>query len=264
MLHRRIASSCVLIGIITATIFVDWVFGLLATMFIVVGLYEFFTILENKGIGMFKYFGIGMGIVIPLSITFHFEPTRGWELLFTILALLVLIVMQFTRRQNSGAIVDISTTIFAILYISWSISFLIKIRFLDNGFGLLSSVLLITKLGDIGAYIVGTGFGKTPLLPRISPKKSVEGAIGGLVFSVLGAFVSMPLVHFNYAHLLFLGVFLGILGQLGDLSESLLKRDCQVKDSSSVVPRMGGVLDLVDSLIFTGPVFYFYISTVIK
>jgi phosphatidate cytidylyltransferase len=180
-----------------------------------------------------------------------------------LLALLFLIIMQFRRRDNSGVIVDISTTVFGILYISWFLSFLIKIRFLPGGSGLLSLVLLATKLGDIGAYLIGIRFGKTPLMPRISPNKSVEGSIGGLLFSVLGAFVCKTFTEFSYSHLLFIGILLGILGQLGDLSESLMKRDCQVKDSGNILPGMGGILDQLDSLLFTAPVFYFYLSIIL-
>lgn len=264
MLVKRIISSSILIGIIVGTIFIDWLCGLLVAIFIIIGLYEFFTMLENKGISIYKYFGIGMGAVIPLSIVFRFEPTKSWELLFIVLALLFLILMQFARRQNSGVIVAISTTLFGILYVSWFFSFLIKIRYLAHGIGLLSTVLLITKSGDIGAYLIGVRFGKTPLIPHISPKKSVEGAIGGLIFSVLGALVSKSFLHFNYLHLIFMGIFLGILGQLGDLSESLIKRDCQIKDSGNIFPGMGGVLDLVDSLLFTAPAFYFYTSIILK
>ncbi len=205
-----------------------------------------------------------MGAVIPLSITLRFEMTRGWELLFMVLAFLFLILMQFKRRSNSGAIADISTTIFGIFYISWFLSFLIKIRYLPNGIGLLAALLLITKSGDIGAYLVGMRLGKTPLIPRISPKKSVEGAIGGLIFSVLAALVSKPLLNLAYLHLIVIGIGLNILAQLGDLSESLMKRDCEVKDSGSILPGMGGFLDLMDSLLFTAPSFYFYMNIVLK
>lgn len=159
---------------------------------------------------------------------------------------------------------DISTTIFGILYVSWFFSFLIKIRYLPGGIGLLSTVLLITKLGDIGAYLIGSRFGKIPLMPRISPKKSVEGAIGGLLFSIVGAVVSKVFLNFTYLHLMLMGISLGILGQLGDLSESLMKRDCQVKDSGDIFPGLGGVLDSIDSLLFVAPVFYFYIIVIIK
>ncbi len=264
MLIKRIISSIILIGIIVGTIFIDWLCGLLVIAFIVVGLYEFFTMLEKKGISIYKYFGIGMGTVIPISIVFRFEPTKSWELLFIVLALLFLILMQFRRRQNSGVIVAISTTLFGILYVSWFFSFLIKIRYLNNGIGLLSTVLLITKLGDIGAYLLGSRFGKTPLIPHISPNKSVEGAIGGLIFSVLGALISRPFLHFAYPHLIVMGIFLGVLSQLGDLSESLIKRDCQIKDSGVIFPGIGGVLDSIDSLLFTAPAFYFYMSIILK
>jgi len=220
--------------------------------------------LEKKGIKIYKYFGIGMGVVIPLSIMFRFEPTKSWELLFIVLALLFLILMQFKRRQNSGVIVDISTTLFGILYVSWFFSFLIKIRYLEGGLGLLALLLLITKLGDIGAFLVGSRFGKLPLLPRISPKKTIEGAVGGLAFSILGGLICKPFLHFGYGRLVLIAIGLGILGQLGDLSESLLKRDCQVKDSGAIFPGMGGILDEIDSLLFTAPVFYFYLSVIIK
>ncbi|MFH0762644.1 MAG: phosphatidate cytidylyltransferase [Candidatus Omnitrophota bacterium] len=264
MLLKRIISSLALIGIIIITILFKFIFNIAIVIFTVIGLYEFFTMLEKKGIGIYKYFGIGIGIIIPLSIMFGFETTKKWELLFIILALLFLIIMQFRRRETSGVIVAISTTLFGILYVSWFFSFLIKIRYLGNGAGLLASILLITKLGDIGAYLVGSRFGKTPLIPRISPKKSVEGAIGGLFFSVLGALVSAPFLHLAYAHLIIMGVALGVLGQLGDLSESLMKRDCQVKDAGRILPGLGGVLDSIDSLLFTAPAFYFYLSLILE
>lgn len=264
MLIKRIISSIMLLCILAITIYVDWLFGLLVTAFAIVGLYEFFTMLEKKGINIYKYFGIAIGAIIPLSITFRFELTKNWELLFIVLALIFLIIMQFRRRQNAGVIVDISTTIFGILYISWFLSFLIKIRYLAGGMGLIFTVIFITKLGDIGAYFIGSRFGKTPLIPRISPKKTVEGAIGGLVFSVLGAFISKPFLNVANLHLIFMGIALGVLAQLGDLSESLMKRDCQVKDSGHVLPGMGGVLDFIDSLLFVGPAFYFYMSIILK
>ena len=101
-------------------------------------------------------------------------------------------------------------------------------------------------------------------MPRISPKKSVEGAVGGLLFSILGALVSQPFLHLTYGHLAIIGVATGCLAQLGDLSESLMKRDCQVKDSGTILPGLGGFLDVMDSLLFTAPTFYFYMNIVLK
>ena len=264
MLVKRTLSAVALIALIIATMFVDWLFMLAVMFFIEAGLYEFFTMLEKKGIGIYKYFGMGIGAIIPLSIIFRFESTKSWELLFIVIALLSLILMQFGRRNSAGVIVDISTTLFGILYVSWFFSFLIKIRQLSGGVGLLAAILLITKLGDIGAFLIGSRFGKTPFIPRISPKKSLEGAIGGLIFSVLGALLSQPLIKLDYPQVILLGVCFGVLGQLGDLSESLMKRDCQVKDSGSIFPGMGGALDTMDSILFAAPVFYFYMSVVLK
>ena len=264
MLLKRIISSAVLIAIIFAVIFSKALCGLTVVLFIIAGLYEYFTMLEKKGISIYKYFGIGMGVIIPLSIMFQFEPTKNWELLFIVLALLFLILMQFKRRNNSGVIVDISTTLFGILYVSWFFSFVIKIRYMDGGLGFLAALLLITKLGDIGAYIVGRSFGRHLLIPRISPNKTIEGALGSLIFSLIGAMISRAFLDFGYLHLILIGAGLSILGQLGDLSESLLKRDCGVKDSGNLIPGMGGMLDEIDSLLFTAPVFYFYLSAIVK
>ncbi|MDP2905194.1 MAG: phosphatidate cytidylyltransferase [Candidatus Omnitrophota bacterium] len=262
MLGKRIISSALLISAIIAAIMLHWFFNLLAVAFIILGLLEFFALLENKGITAYKYFGTLIGVLIPISIVFRFETSRNWELAFILLALLSLIFMQFKRRTNAGVIVDISTTLFGIFYVSFFFSFLIKIRNLPLGAGLAASVILITKLGDIGAFLVGTRFGKTPLVPRISPKKSVEGSIGGLAFSALGALACGPFLNLGWLHLVLLGLGLGIMGQLGDLSESLIKRDCQVKDSGVIFPGLGGVLDSIDSLLFSTPAFYFYISTI--
>ncbi len=257
---RRFLTSSFLILFSALAITSKWCSGIVISILIIIGLYEFFSMLEKKGIEVYKYFGIVMGVIIPFSVLFRFELTKSWELFLVVLALLALILMQFRRRQSTGVIMAISATIFGLLYVAWFLSFLIKIRFMPDGRGLLITLLLITKLGDIGAYFVGSRFGKTALFPRISPHKSVEGSLGGLSFSILGAILSKFFLPYSYIHLAFLGIFLGILGQLGDLSESLMKRDCGVKDSGNIFPGMGGVLDLTDSFLFTAPVFYFYMN----
>lgn len=261
---KRLFSGLVLVAIIVGVIFVDWLCGLTVTGFIILGLYELYSMLEKKGIKVYKYFGVAMGGIIPLSIMIRFEPTKSWEFLFIVLALLFLVIMQFRRRQNAGVTIDIAMTLFGILYVAWFFSFLIKIRYLELGLTLLAALLLITKLGDIGAYFIGSRFGKIPLLPNISPKKTVEGAIGGLFFSVIGGLISNSFLNFSYLHIVLVGLGLGLLGQLGDLSESLIKRDCGVKDSGKLLPGMGGILDEIDSLLFTAPVFYFYINIILK
>jgi len=261
---KRTLTAIFIIVAVTLAIFSYWLSCLVITLLIALGLYEFFKMVENKGIKVYKYFGMFVGLAIPLSVSFRFELTRNWELFFIVAALVALILLQFSRRNNFGAIVDISTTIFGVLYISWFFSFLIKIRNLPGGLQLLATLLIVTKLGDIGAYLVGSKFGKTLLLPRISPKKTWEGAAGGLLFSIGGAFLSKAFLSFSYLYLALLGMLLGIIGQLGDLSESLFKRDCQVKDSGKIFNEMGGALDVMDSLLFSAPVFYLYMTVHLK
>jgi len=268
MLTKRIFTAFILITITAVAILDKWLFGIVATLLIIGGLYEFFKLIEKKGIYIYKYVGIAIGVIIPLSIVFKFELTKNWEFLFIVLALLSIFLLQFTRRENSQAVLGISTTAFGIIYISWLFSFIIKIRLLPYGAGLVAALILITKSADIGAYLVGSKWGRRSLIPRISPSKTIEGTIGGLLFGILAAMASRvflsDLFLFTYLRLIFIGAFFGLLGQLGDLSESLIKRDCQVKDSGNILPGLGGILDLIDSLLFTAPAFYFYMSTIFK
>jgi len=266
-LIKRFISSVILISIAVITIFFlpDWVFVLVSTLIIGLGLYEFFSLVQKKGIPIYKPFGIIVGICIPISIYFRFEPTEKWELAFMVALCLLLFLLQFMRRSSIDALSAVSITFFGILYISWFFSFIIKIRLitditLPEGSKLVGFLLLVSKLGDIGAYLIGSRFGRHFLIPRISPKKSIEGAMGGFIFSLIGSLISKTfLPSMSYFHLITLGILLGILAQIGDLSESLIKRDCSSKDSNTILPGLGGILDLIDSLLFTTPVFYFYI-----
>jgi phosphatidate cytidylyltransferase len=129
-------------------------------------------------------------------------------------------------------------------------------------------IVAVTKSGDIGALLIGTLIGRHPLMPQVSPNKSVEGTLGGLLCSALVAVMCAPLLpsvpYFTPGYLALLGCFFGGLGQLGDLFESLIKRDCNVKDSGSFVPGIGGILDVIDSLLFSIPAFYLYMSVVLN
>ena len=266
-LLRRLVTGGLLIALIVGVLFKGplWLFGLITVSFILLGLNEFFALVERKGIMIEHWIGLGVGLLIPLSLLMDFQPTKGWEVFLMTGAFLALFLLQLRREDSSQAIVGVSTAFFGIFYVSWCFSFIIKLRLLESpslpdGRWLVAFLLAVTKGGDIGAYTVGSLIGRHTLIPRISPSKTWEGTVGGLAFSVAAAaafqpvFPSVPL-----AHLLILALLLGILGQLGDLSESLIKRDCQVKDSGSILPGMGGILDVLDSLLFTAPVCYFYV-----
>jgi len=268
-LTKRIITSVLIVtlaGLITF-FFPNWAFSLLASVMIGIGLLEFFNLVERKGIFVYKYFGIIIGMCVPVIIYFQMggEGYFTLEPFFIVIACLFIFVLQFIRRDSSQALVSIAVTLFGLLYIAWFFSFFIKLKFLHNGALLVSFLILVTKMGDVGAYLIGNVIGRHNLIPRISPHKTVEGTMGGLIFSVMTAVACKSFLPvFPYGHLIVLGLLLGILAQVGDLAESLLKRDSGVKDSGSALSGFGGMLDLIDSLLFTTPIFYFYIVVLMK
>src|SRR3989338_5444183 len=130
MTKERFISSTAMILVTIFAIINQWIFITVLLGLTLAGLYEFFYLIKKKGIPIYSYTGIIIGIVIPIYIFDRFELTKNWELLFIVLALLMIFLMQFARKDNTNAIVGISTTLFGILYVSWFFSFLIKIRFL--------------------------------------------------------------------------------------------------------------------------------------
>ena len=277
MNFKRCLSSIVSIIITALAIVNEWLFVAMIAGLTLGGLYEFFYMIKKKGIPIYSYVGIFIGFLIPASIYTHFELTKNWELLFVVFGLLMLLLLQFGRQDNRNAILGISTTLFGVLYVSWFFSFLVKIRFLipnlDGtaslyGVKLLGFIVLVTKMGDIGALLVGSVWGKHPLLPNVSPNKSVEGCLGSFIFSTLAAVLGKSLMpeflNFPLIQVALMGAFFGGMGQLGDLSESLIKRDCNFKDSGKLLPGMGGVLDIIDSLLFSAPAFYLYMSSALS
>jgi phosphatidate cytidylyltransferase len=263
-LLRRIVTSTFLCALILGILFRggETLFSALVLVFTGVALYEFFTLLRHAKIPCFRLFGTAMGMIIPAVVYLEQGPTLSGEILFLIIGCFFLFILQFSRKdENEQALIGISLTLFGILYISWFLSFLIKMRFLPNGVFWIAYILTVTKMADIGAYSVGSLLGRHSLIPHVSPKKSVEGLIGGLALSALASAAFTPVlpVDWTVSHLLVLGVLIGVVGQIGDLSESLMKRFCHAKDSGGLLPGMGGVMDAVDSVLFTVPIFYFHL-----
>jgi phosphatidate cytidylyltransferase len=261
-MHKRFLTATALIIITVGGVLFYPVCGIISTLLIAVGLWEFFNLVETKGVRLFRIFGLLVGLFIPISIYFRFPVKEGWQLLFVVLGLFLLFLLELTKKERYQPIFSISATVFGILYISWCFSFIVRIRQLSDGMALMGFLLLVTKSSDIGAYFLGKRYGKVPLIKRVSPQKSFEGAIGGfllsLVVGTIFSFLVQDLLFFGEK--LFLAAVLALIAQLGDLFESLIKRDCNIKDSGTILPGMGGVLDVIDSLIFTAPTFYLYIT----
>ncbi len=267
MFIRRLFSSLVWVAFSYATIYLFplWGFRLVVALLISLGLYEFYSLSENKGFRVGKFFATGMGILIPLLA--YREPLTGEMLaaypFFTVLFFLIFFGYQFAKGENEGSLAGLSVAVAGVVYVSVLFSFLIPLRL--EGSHLVSYLLLVTKGGDIGAYLVGSSIGKYPIVPRVSPNKTVEGTMAGIVTSMLISIIASPLLNDffmlgtgvgQWIICAGFGLVLGIVGLCGDLAESLLKRDCKTKDTRKFIPGMGGILDVIDSLLFTTPLFY--------
>jgi phosphatidate cytidylyltransferase len=181
-------------------------------------------------------------------------------LTLTSLTLGFCLVALFRLKEIRQAAADVALVLMGFLYVPLLLSHLILIRMLPHGVSWLFLIMVIVMAGDSAAYYVGSSFGKTKLYPAVSPKKSVEGSLGGLAGSVIGALICRSLFfpELTVADCVATALLLGVLGQLGDLFESLIKRSCGVKDSGVIIPGHGGILDRMDSILFAGPAAYYY------
>ena len=243
-----------------------FVFYVLVAGGILIGQYELYRFYYPQD--HFMKILLGMMFGFFLSLSFHLEglfPALNLPiLLLTLISICAMLFPLFTTKEIKPALADSAVMLFGVVYISLLLSHLLPLRGLPDGELLILFVIGMTWLTDAGAYYVGGLLGRHPLASRISPKKTMEGALGGLVFGVLGSlgakFWFLPGLSVGDSAVL--GVLLGLVGQLGDLVESLWKRSAGVKDSSTLLRAHGGILDKVDSLIFTAPVFYYYLVLV--
>lgn len=242
-------------------------FILLNAGIISLALVEYYHLARHKGFQPLTAFGIGFTILymISLTVSLHYETLAGLPSLVLLFSMLILFLLFF--QHPSLALGNLAITLFGIGYLTIPLSCALRINYffpaglLEDGRLWLAYVIFTSKMTDVGAYFCGKILGKNKLAPSISPKKTIEGAIGGsaaaLFTSVLFVLLASNLATFQMTFLqsIWIGLTISVLAQLGDLAESLLKRDAGVKDSSHL-PGLGGFLDVVDSLIFTLPFIY--------
>lgn len=257
-LKKRLISSAFFITVVVATIFLspEWFFFILVQAFSLFALSEFLTLAEKKNIEIHRILSLFFGALFPFAAYYNAEP------LVLGAAAFAMFVANFKKEARDKALFSTSVSLLGLVYIPCLFSHLIKLRHLDQGSALIFYMILLAKGGDAGAYFVGKKYGKKKLIEHISPNKSVEGAVGGFATTILlsvlsGTYLNIPLVH-----LVVLGALIGVISQIGDLAESLIKRDVGVKDSGQV-PGLGGILDVLDSLLFTVPLVYYYILFVL-
>ena len=291
---RRLASTVVLLGIVfygllagdTLSVFLV---GGIVMLLNIVGLLEFYGMVEESSLPRFKWLGLAGGVTL-VSTQFIYlsglakaqlgEPTMGGaaelELGVFAVLLLALLVRRVFAHPAPPLFSMVGHTMLGVLYVSWLLGFLLKIYFLttptgagfDPGYCLLFFILA-TKCSDIGAFLLGSMIGRHKMIPKVSPAKTWEGLVGALLLSTTAA---MLMAHYWGAaklggmtplHAAALGPLLGVGAVLGDLVESVLKRDSGVKDSGSFFPGIGGILDLLDSLLFNAPLMFLYLRLVL-
>ena len=234
-------------------------FFLFVMVGILIGLYEFYRFHYGPVFSPSIRLGLILGSLVAIGF-YRRDLIDGFALIVA-MVLIILLFHLFFSGNLASSLVDSSVVLFGLAYVGWFLGYLILIRGFEDGGRAVFFLFLVTWAGDTGAYYVGTAVGKHKLSPLVSPNKTIEGVVGCALASAMAALLARAWFFpaLNRQECLILGVLLGILGQLGDLAESMFKRGAGIKDSGNIVPAHGGLLDRVDSLIFTAPVFYYYL-----
>ena len=245
---------------------------------------EFYQMMSAGGVANFRVYGT-LGVVALVIVTWCSGVRTGgqadgsWDAVVLFLVTIGIFIRQFPQKDNPHPLRTIGGTLFGILYVGPLWNFLTKLLLFGRpvavegiwwtGRWLLLYAVFAAKFTDIGAYVIGCSFGRHKLIPRISPGKSWEGVFGGvLVGTLVGTLYVWALrdllapVGLTWTRALPLGVALSVCAVVGDLTESLFKRAANVKDSGGVIPGMGGILDVLDSILFTAPAVYLFLRLV--
>jgi len=217
---------------------------------------EVSRILKRMGINEMQSFLYTGALLFP--ILFSFEP--AWLPGFLVLFVFSGAIISLSRFPESG-LADMAVHFFSLFYIAFGFSHFILLRQMEQGMLLTGYAFSVIWMSDIGSFFIGTYLGKHPFFTQISPNKTMEGAIGGLISGIGGGVLCCILINRiipldNMSFLIFLTPFLSVMGQAGDLFESMLKRRAKVKDSSQLIPGHGGILDRFDSALWVVPLLY--------
>lgn len=275
MRQRIIAALCG-IPLLLAFVWFDtpWfsLLILLVAAFAAIGALEFYRLAALSGGQPLTLFGIVWTLLFIVSA--HLDATYEVDYIAPSLlgsAIALPLVWLFFVPPRGGIFVGWAWTLAGILYMGWMLGHYVALRELDQGKEWVIFALFSAFACDTAAFLTGRTWGRRPLAPTISPGKTWEGAIGGFIAALAAALILYTLLDvaglslpISYAQTVLLGCFVGLFAQIGDLSESLLKRRAGVKDSGSLIPGHGGILDRIDSLVFTGVIVYYYVIWVVE
>lgn len=278
-LQQRLAVSGLCIALLLVSIALSFYpyfrpfFSLIGASVISAAVWEYYYIGRAKGFQPLDTLGVVGTIAYTLAVFLSTQTIYAKYFPEIVLAFVLAIAFIYYFIKGSEPFVNLAITLFGFIYLTIPLSTIIAINYYfppeshQDGRAWLLYLLTVVKMTDTGAYFIGKKWGKYKFSPYISPKKTWEGAIGGLITGVLFGFIVRFLIHLwnplalnlSIEECLGLGVAISIVGQFGDLAESLLKRDGKIKDSNQL-PGLGGMLDILDSLVFTAPLLYLYLK----
>jgi phosphatidate cytidylyltransferase len=262
MLRQRVITTIILLPVLLAAIWFGELWMVLLLTFVgAAGSYEFYRLDQNGKLIPLYYFGIATTIAL-IMIPFFF-PGISMIHILGLSIIISLIWLLFTNHKEQ-AFNRWSWTMAGLLYLGLMLSYWVKLRNIEYGRDYVFWLVSIIIVNDIAAYFVGRALGKHALAPKISPNKTWEGATGALIASILVsvAFHFSGILPLPCWQLVWIGILLSVVSQMGDLIESLLKRNKSVKDSGNVLPGHGGILDRVDSYIITAAAAYYIITAI--
>ena len=263
-IYKRLGSSiaiviCIVTGILAKH---EWIWGVIASVAALISLWELYLLLYTK-FRLSRGWGITGGFLMLVSVIAGLSYAVTLSIM-TMICLLVLFT-EIVRRQTTGhsyALWNVGGVLSGLVYIILPWSFLILLRYHPHGQQYLLTIFFCTWSCDAGAYLVGTTFGETPLCDKISPSKTWEGFWGGLLASVICGSILPMLFEMAPFPLVLMGAMCGAAGQVGDIAESVLKREAKVKDASNLIPGHGGFLDRFDSILINATLTFFIIEVI--
>lgn len=265
----RLITALIITVIVLSCVIAGGIPLMLLVMYIAyVGSREYVTILQKKGFRPFLKLIIFVDICFVLLTAFKRFDLVPVVLTFGTIGAFTLVL----SKGRQPYIANVATTVLGFIYGGWLPCYVILLRQLNqdtlglltitmnSGLGFMLLLFCTILMTDVGGYVFGSKYGKTPLAPVVSPKKTVEGAIGGSLLALAAALLIGWIIHIEWYQSLIAGLLITTFAQIGDLAESLIKRDAGVKDSGNSLPGHGGFLDRADSYLFSTPVAYFYFN----
>jgi phosphatidate cytidylyltransferase len=263
---RRVASAVVLVPVFVLVVVAApvWMFHLLVVATSGAAAWELARMFEQARRPVYKWLGVALAVGVTAAFA---SPTSGAVAAYPALAIALAIGVVVSAPVWGGAAVGTeapANTLLGITYVGWLLGFAILLHALPQGPGLILFLMGVTWAGETAAYVVGSLIGRRRLAPTLSPGKTVEGATAQVAVSIVAAVLLtrwlLPGCGSTFS--LAVGGLIGVVGQIGDLAESAIKRSVGTKDTSQIIPGHGGVLDRIDSLLFNIPMFYGYIAVV--